>query len=310
MNRISTGQTYSSALLGVMNAQSRQAEAGRQYASGYKAADLKGYASAGSTLVATQTVKARTDALLTNNATLDDRLAAQDDALNGVEQAATGARKAIADAVANGDGAQLLQKLDGWIGQATQSLNAQFAGQPLFAGGTTDQNPVSATSTADLVAPGASAAAFHDGSLTRTDRIDEATTLTTSQRASDVGRPFYDIMADIAAYNADPATGPFTTKLTDAQIAFLTSKLKPMDDASATARQAVAKNGANQSRLDTVTTQLSARSDAAATLLDKVTGADPAEAASRLQLAGVALQASAQVFTQLTSSSLLDVLQR
>lgn len=310
MNRIATGQQYASALLGVLTAQTRQAEAGRQVASGYLAPDLKGYASAGSTLQATQSVAARTDALLANNAVLADRLEAQDLALNGLEQAVAGGRKAVMDAVANGDGAQLVQKLGGWLGQATQSLNASFAGQRLFAGGTTDEPPVAASAMADLVPPGAAAAAFRDGALQRGDRIDEDTTVATSQRASDAGRPFYDVLAAIAAYDADPLTGPLGTKLTDAQAAFLTAQLAPLDAAAGTARQAVAKNGAVQAQLDAVTGQLTARKSAAEGLIDKVTAVDPAEAASRLQLAGVALQAGAAVFAQLSSSSLLDVLRR
>lgn len=310
MNRIATGQQFNSALMGVLTAQTRQAEAGRQLASGYLAPDLKGYASAGSTLQAAQSVKARTDTLLFNNQVLSDRLAAQDAALNGLEQSVTGGRKAVADAVASGDGAQLIQKLGGWLAQGTQSLNASFAGQRLFGGGTTDQPPVSAQAMSDLVPAGASAAAFHDGTLQRSERLDEDTTAVTSQRASDAGRPFYDALAAIAAYDADPLTGPFGTKLTETQIDFLKSQLAPVDAAAGVARQAVANNGALQSRLDVTVDLLNGRKTAAEGLIDKVTAADPAETATRLKLAGVALQASAQVFGQLASSSLLDVLRR
>ena len=307
MNRIATGQVYNSALLGVLTAQSRQAEAGRQVASGYKAVDLKGYASEGAALTAAQTVKARTDTLLANNKVLADRLAAQDDALTGVEQAVGGARKAVADAVASGDGAQLMQKLDSWLGQTTQSLNARFGEDSLFAGGTTDREPVDVTAMADLTAPGAAATRFHDGDFRRTDRLDEGQTAQTGFTASEVGSEFVGIMADIAAYNAPP-TGPFGTKLTTAQIDFLQSKLAPLDSATANVRAFTARNGAMQARLDTVTARQSDRADAAAALIDSKASVDPAEAASRLQLAGVALQASAQVFATLSGSSLLDVL--
>lgn len=309
MNRIATGQVYNSALLGVLTAQGRQAEAGRQVSSGYKANDLKGYAPEGAAMTAAQTVKARTDALLANNKVLADRLAAQDDALTGVEQAVGGARKAVADAVAAGDGAQLLQKLNGWLGQTVQSLNARFGEDALFAGGTTDREPVDVTAMADLTAPGAAAARFHDGAFRRTDRLDEEQTAATGFTATEVGAGFMGIMADIAAYD-QPPTGPFGTRLTPTQIDFLQSKLAPLDAAAADVRGFVARNGALQARLDTVTARQSDRADAAAALVDSRASVDPAEAASRLQLAGVALQASAQVFATLSGSSLLDVLRR
>lgn len=309
MNRIATGQTYASALLGVLTAQTRQAEAGRQTASGYKATDLKGYAPDASTLTAAQTVKARTDSLLANNKVLADRLDAQDKALSSVEQAVGGARKAVMDAVANGNGAQLIQKLNDWLGQTTQSLNADYGGQPLFAGGTTDRPAVDVTSMADLVPPGAAATRFHDGDFVRTDRLDEEQTAATGFKASDVAGGFVGILADIAAYN-QPPTGPFGTVLTQPQIDFLQTKLAPLDAAAATARGFVAQNGVIQQRLDTITTAQTARADQASALVDQIASVDPAEAASRLQLAGVALQASAQVFATLSSSSLLDVLRR
>lgn len=309
MNRIATGQVYTSALLGVLTAQTRQAEAGRQVASGVVAPDLKGYAGQGTTLVATQSVLSRTDTLLANNKVLVDRLAAQDGALNGVEQAVTGARKAVADAVASGDGQALLQKLQGWLGQTVQSLNADFAGQPLFAGGTTDQPPVDAHQLADLIAPNSVADRLHDGSLVRSDRIDEFVTLPTSFRASDVGKPFLDALATITAYD-QPPTGPFGTKLTEAQIDFLKAQLASLDAVAAGVRGFVGQNGVNQARVDTTVDLLTGRASAAAGLIDSVTAVDPFEAASRLQLAGVALQASAQVFSSLSSSSLLDVLRR
>ena len=309
MNRIATGQVYAASLLGILNAQSRQAVAGRQLSSGLVATDLKGFADKGATLAAAQTVKSRTDQLVANNISLADRLAAQDQALGGVEQAVTGARAAVASAVANGGGAVLMQQLNGWLGQAAQAMNAQYAGQPLFAGGTVDGDPVTARTTADLLAPATPSDSFRDGDLKRVDRIDEGVTVDTSFRARDIGGPFLQVLADIAAYD-QPPTGPFGAKLTDAQAAFLQTKLAPLDAVAAGVRSLAAANGVNQARVDATQAQLAGRADAAGALISHDVDADPAEATTRLQLAGVALQASAQVFTTLSGSSLLNVLQR
>ena len=59
---------------------------------------------------------------------------------------------------------------------------------------------------------------------------------------------------------------------------------------------------------ESATDVLNARKSAVDGLIASREKVDPAEAASRLQLAGVTLQASAQVFATLSGSSLLDAL--
>lgn len=307
MTRISTGQVYSSALLGVMQAQQRQAEAGRQVASGLKADDLKGYADQGATLPAAQTVSARTQALLDANSVLGERLTAQADALTNLSAASQGAARVVQNVIATGNGDSLVQSLQAWFGQASQALNTDFAGQPLFAGGTTDQPPVDTSDIRSLAAPATAAQHFHDGDLQRSDRIDESTVVPTSLKASEVGRPLFDALKAIMDYD-QPPTGPLTGKLTDTQLQFLTAQLAPLGAATDTVRGAQVRTGVLQAQVDSATDVLNARKSAVDGLIASREKVDPAEAASRLQLAGVTLQASAQVFATLSGSSLLDAL--
>ena len=308
MTRVSTEQIYQSALLGVFQAQDRQAIAGRQLATGYKANDLKGFADQGATLPAAKSVSARTQALLDNNAVLTERLLAQDQALGNVASAAAGAGKSVTEAIAVGDGTTLMHELQGWFSQASQGLNADYAGSHLFAGGTTDQLPVDTTDLAALQAPATTAQHLHDGLLSRTDRIDESTAVKTSFTATEVGKPLMDALKAIVDYD-QPPTGPLTGKLTDAQIDFLKSQLAPLTAAGNTVRGFQTHNGVLQAQVETTTDLLNGRKSAVDGLIAKRTEADPAETATRLQLAGVALQASAQVFASLSGSSLLRVLQ-
>ena len=307
MTRISTGQLYSSAILGVMQAQQAQAKAAAQVSTGLKGQDLKTYADQGSALQASQTVSARSQALLDNNSVLSERLGVQSDSLGDLAAAAQGAQSAVGDVVATGDGSTLMTALQGWFSQASQSLNADYAGQPLFAGGTTDQP---AFDTTDLTAmAGASAAShFHDGDLVRTDRIDETTTVATGLKASDVGGPLMSVFKAIVDYN-QPPTGPLTGKLTDTQIGFLKDQLSTLTSAGDTVRAAQTRTGVLQAQVTTATDVLNGRKSAADALVSDRTQVDPAEAASRLQLAGVALQASAQVFSTLSGSAVLAALQ-
>ena len=307
MTRISTAEIFSSALLGVQNAQQSQAEAGRQVSTGVKASDLKGYADQGAALQASYTVSARTQSLLDDNAVLTERLSAQNDALTNLSAAAQGASAALGSVVAVGDGSTLMQSLQGWFSQASQALNADYAGQPLFAGGTTAQAPLDTSQLTDLT--GTSAAAhLHDGDLVRSDRIDEGTVVQTGLKATDVGGPLVAAFKAIVDYD-QPPTGPLTGKLTDTQIAFLKSQLAVFSDAGAPVLAAQTKTGVVQAQVQNATDVLTSRKTALDGLIAGRTQVDPAEAASRLQLAGAALQASAKVFATLSADPLLSALQ-
>ena len=307
MNRISTSQVYSSALLGVMQAQQRQADAARQVTTGFKADDLKGYADQGATLPAAKTVSARTQALLDANSVLSERLTAQAGALTNLSAAAQGASRAVQTVIAAGDGTTLVQSLQGWFSQASQALNADYAGQLLFAGGATDQPAVDSSDINSLTAPATAAEHFHDGDLVRTDRIDESTVVQTSLKASDIGAPLFKALKTIMDYN-QPPTGPLTGKLSNTQVQFLTAQISVINAATDTVRAAEVRTGGLQAQVDATTDALTGRKNAVDALISSREQVDPAEATTRLQLARVTLEASAQVFTALSGSSLLDAL--
>ncbi len=308
MTRIATSQIFSSALLGVMQAQQAQALASKQVSTGLKGDDLKTYADQGSTLQASQTVSARTQALLDNNSVLSERLSSQADALTNLSAASQGVSSAVGDVIATGDGSTLIASLQGWFSQASEALNADYAGQPLFAGGTTDQSPLDTSDVTALAGAAPASSHFHDGDLVRSDRIDDSTVVSTSVTASDVGGPLVSALKAIMDYN-QPPTGPMTGKLTDTQISFLKSQLPVLDAATSTVRAAQTRTGVVQAQVDTATDVLNGRKSAVDALISNRTAVDPADAASRLQLAGVTLQASAQVFAGISGSALLTALQ-
>ncbi len=304
MTRIATTQTYASAILGIQTAQQRVAEAGAQVSSGKLADDLAGYASSARTLTAAQAVKSRIDTYIGTGARLSDKLKAQDTALNAVADSATGARKSILDALASGDGTTLLQSLQDWFGQATSALNTDYQGSYLFSGGKGDTAPVDTTQITDLPTGGA-ASHFKNGTQQSTDRLDDDVVVKTGFTASDVGGDLFNVLQGIVAQNT--AT-PFSGKLTQAQQDYLNTQLQPLADAAAGVETKVAFNGSAQSRLDTTVKVLTDRQTAALGAIGGLTDADPAQAATNLQLAQTALQASAQVWQALTTSSLLNVL--
>ena len=68
------------------------------------------------------------------------------------------------------------------------------------------------------------------------------------------------------------------------------------------------RNGVTQKRFESATTDLSNQADTLTIMVGGVTDVDMAEAVTRLQAAQLAVQASAQVFSSLQQSSLLNVL--
>ena len=304
MTRIATSQTYQTSLSALLDAQNRVSTAGNQLNTGKTADDLKGYAASASTITAGQAVKARIDTYLDTGARLSDRLAAQDTALNAVADSATGARKAIMDALAAGDGSALMERLQGWFAQGADALNTDYQGSFLFSGGNGDTAPVD-TSQMSALPTGGVASHFTNGTFKATDRLDDTVTVQTGYTASDVGTDFFNVLSDIVTQNG---LTPFTGTLNQAQQDFLTSKLQPLADAAAGVETKVASNGVNQNRVDTLKTVLTDRQTAAVGMLGGLTDADPLQATTNLQLAQVALQASAQVFQSLSTTSLLNVL--
>jgi flagellar hook-associated protein 3 FlgL len=312
MDRISTSTSYSSALLNIMSAQSRQATAQQQYATGKLADDLKGYASQADQITAAQSLQTRNDTYVGNNTALADRLSVQDQTLSQVATVTQNARQAVAEALATGDATALATSLQGQLNQAVAALNTQYNGKYLFAGGETSQTPVTSGATlAALAAPGGVTASFQNGSTPQQDRIDDQTRITTGFTASSVGSGLFSALSQVQSYlqTAQAANGGVPiTKLSTADTTALTAILKNFDSAYSAVNDQVAQNGLLQNQVDAAQTSLKARQTALTNTLGDLTNVDQAAAATKLTLAQTALQASAQVFSSLNSTSLLNVL--
>lgn len=306
MDRISTASSYQSALLGIMNAQAKQADAQARVSTGYVGSDLKAYAGQADTLTAVKTVNAKLDAYSSSADRAADRLSTQDLALTSLSDAAAGVKQGVLDAVANADGSTLMATLQGMYSQAAGALNTTVNGDYLFAGGQTSTPPVASDQLSDL-ATGAVASKFANDQYKSTARLDDGVTLTTGVLASDVGTPLVGALQQIAQFNAGP-DGPFASPLTTAQTDFLTSVLPSLKTVATGAVAQVAANGVAQQRVANAQTQLADRKTASDQIVGKIADADPARAAIDLQLASTALQASAQVFSVLKDTSLLNVL--
>lgn len=307
--RISTSDTWASALNNLQKAQQRQSDANTEVSTQKVATDLMGFGRGSQTLASYQSALTRTKGYIDINATVADRLTSQDSALGTTADSASAAKDSIMSALANGDGTSLMIALQGNFSSALDGLNFQHDGQYLFGGGNDASSPVSVTSLSALGALGTTVTgAFTNGTIKKSSQIDANTTIQTGMLASDLGTSLMQTFQDIVNYNNDPATGPFGSTLTQTQKDFLTAKSKEFTDEYNKLLQQQAINGTMQKRVDNTTASLNGQVSSLSNLIGNKTDADMASAYTKLQQAQVAVQASAQVLTNLNQYSLLNFL--
>ena len=326
MDRISTFNTYSAVVNSLMNNEIQQSQLAQQVSSGFVATDLKGFGANAEALTAAQTVKTKVDTYVQNSTALSDKLDAQNLALTQVANAGSGARAAIANALATGSGQELMSSLQSYFGQAAAGLNTQYNGEYLFAGGRTSTAPVPTQQMSDLVSTPAVPPAtawtpatwspnpattynnvFQNDQSAATTQLDESTTIKTGILASDAGGSLFNAFAQIEDFqqsSGDPISGQLDT----AQTTFLTSMLQTFDSANQDLTGTTATNGMNQSQVaQSVTTQQD-RQSSLQSMIGGITGVDMAGVSSQLSQVQTAIQASAKIFSSLQTYSLLNFL--
>lgn len=306
MTRVSTSSNFGVMTSNLMLAQVRQNEIGEQVSSQKIASDLKGYAKNAEMLTAMKSAQAKIDGFLDQTKLVSNRLEMQDTGIGQVSDAAGDAREAIANALAAGNATTLMEQLQNAFGDAVRGLNTKSNGYYVFSGAKTDTPTTTATSMADLTSAPSTASLFQNDQYITSNRIDESTTVKTGVLGDALGTGLFDAFKQIQAYV--DANGPFTGNLTEAQTTFLKGALPSFDTAQKDLTTAQGKNGLNQSRFEDAQTALQNQSDSLTVMIGGVVDVDMAEAVTRLQAAQLAVQASAQVFSTLQSSSLLNVL--
>ena len=101
---------------------------------------------------------------------------------------------------------------------------------------------------------------------------------------------------------------PLTGRLNESQKAFLSAQLTRLEQASEGVVDKIAKTGSLAKQVESITTGHEAQRGALEELIAGRTDADLAEAITDLELSQVAIQASAQVISQLRQVSLLNYL--
>ena len=305
MNRVATFGNYQSALLQLMAAQSRGEEAQNKVNTKKNATDLVGFGRGSETISAMKSSQTRIQGFIDTAKTVADRLTTQDLAMDRVADAATAARLAIANAIAAGRLDGLMSELESQFQVAQDGLNTKHQGKYVFSGGAVDQRSVDVADLTALTALPATTDAFKNDQLRQSSWLDETVTMDTGFLASDIGQALFDVFRDVQVFHQGT---PLTGQMTDAQRTFLTAQMTRFESAAKGVIDIQAQNGAKQNRVDQLIESQETRKISIDTILSGKTDANMAEAVTELEMAQIAIQASAQVISQLRQVSLLNYL--
>jgi flagellar hook-associated protein 3 FlgL len=307
MTRVATFGNYQSALLDLMKAQTRAAEAQERVSTHKNATDLTGFGRQSETLTALKGAQSRIQGFIDTGEAVSSRLTTQDLALNRIGDGIAGLREAVGSVLATDSGGALMQELEGHFQTIRGGLNMRHQGGYLFSGAKVNTTPMTAESLADLAAAPSVASVFANDTLKTVSRVAEGTTLETGFLADEVGTEVMSILRDIQTYHAS-AAGPLTGKMTEAQKAFLQTQLGRLEQAANGVIDKTARTGSMANQVEDVTKAHEAQLTSLDALVADRTDADMAQAVTDLQLSQVAIQASAQVISQLRQVSLLNYL--
>ncbi|WP_313003215.1 flagellin [Brevundimonas sp.] len=311
MTRVSTFGNYQSALLHLMSAQSRGEEAQNKVNTKKNATDLVGFGRTSETVSALKSSQTRIQGFIDTSKTVADRLASQDLGLDRVADAATAGRLAIANAIAAGRMDGLMAAMETEFKMAQDGLNMKHQGKFVFSGGAVDQQAVvmpavpAGTDLEKLAALPAAGDVFRNDPLKQKSWLDENVTMDTGFLANEVGQELFDVFRDLQLlHQATPLEG----QMTDAQKTALTTLMTRFENAAKGVVDVQSRNGAMQARVETLLESQEGRKISIDTILSGKTDANMAQAVTELEMSQIAIQASAQVISQLRQVSLLNYL--
>ena len=307
MTRVATFGNYQTALLNLMSAQSRAAEAQARVSTQKNATDLTGFGRQSETLTALRGSQSRIQGFMDTAEAVSARLTTQDIALTQIGDGVEALRTAIGNALSSDSSTSLMLEMEGQFQTIRGGLNMRHQGGYLFAGAQVNTPPMDISNLSQLGAAPSVASVFHNDTLKTASRVAEGTTLETGFLANEIGTDVMGILRDIQQFN-DGANGPLTGKLTETQKIFLTTQLSKLEAASKGVIDKTATTGSLANQVESIGKGHKAQMESLDELVSNRTDADMAKAVTDLELSQIAIQASAQVISQLRQVSLLNFL--
>lgn len=307
MTRVATFGNYQSALLDLMKAQTRAADAQERVSTQKTATDLTGFGRQSETLTALKGAQSRIHGFIDTSKAVIARLTTQNLAMTQIGDGIAGLRAAVGSVLATDSAGALMLELEGHFQGIRSGLTMRHHGGYLFSGASTSTVPVTVANLTELAAAPDVASVFANDTLKTASRVAEGTTLETGFLADELGGEVMEILRDIHIYHTG-ANGPLSGKVTQAQRDFLITQLGRLEQAATGVIDKTASTGSMANQVESVTQGHQAQLNSLDELVSNRTDADMAVAITDLQLSQVAIQASAQVISQLRQVSLLNYL--
>lgn len=277
----------------------------RQTASGYKAADLKGYGNESGRIISARTAIAQSSARVDAANRLLTRFDIQETAFNKLSSAAKDLKQNIFTALSTNDGSFLASQLQSAFEMSTDALNQSYEGAPLFAGERRDVQPVNARTLDEAAANLSVGTLFNEGVRDQTADVGIGATITVAPRASTIGAGLYGVFSDLNAITRNNGLG---TPLTTTQRDQLTQIAGRLDTALTAVLTAQGRSGNAQAQLEKGIERLETRSNLLSKHLGSMADANLAEVSMRLSAVQTQYEATARVFSQIKDLSLVNFL--
>jgi flagellar hook-associated protein 3 FlgL len=240
---------------------------------------------------------ARQDAQATVSKRVGTTLSLYQANLEGIDDAMSGLRTSLMNAVGTGDSAGLQEAIQTAFSQFRTSLNASEGGTPLFGGSQTDQTPFSVDTLAQAATtPGASA--FHNDTVRANARVADGVDVSYGIGASEIGANLYE------AFRTLGQGGDIGAKLTDTQVDAIKQAVAQLNTGLGDLRAVNAENGRKQNQVDTLATRGEQRSLVLQGVIQDNEDADLGQVAIDLAQQKTVLEASYSVFAQLSGLNL------
>jgi flagellar hook-associated protein 3 FlgL len=310
IDRVATSAQSAFFLNTIQNAGAALDKTQEQIASGKNSDTYAGFGDKTQVLTATIAARARNTAYTNAAKFAVTQTDLQDTQLTSLSSLAASLKKAVSDAVANGDGSTLMTQAQSIFDQASAILNSKDAnGDYIYSGGKTDVAPVTVGSLTALHALPAVSGAFANGNLTKSVQVADGVSVSYGITASSVGTGLMQALKDIADFDAG-ASGNFNaaTTLSSAQNTFLTNAISQATTVSTNLNAATASNGYVSNRLTDAQTQQTSMDTLYKGFVSDIQDTNMAKAATQLSLNQTQLQAALQVTAGLHQLSLLNYL--
>ena len=319
MTRVSTYQQSQSLLLDMLNSQTKAAKANTQVNTGHVAEFYKDIYQDTSSLAGSKSLLAKLEQHKENDALVFSQLAAYDQALGGMESAATDLKEAVMGAINASTSLGFDAAVEGAFDTILGFMNSQNTEGYLFAGSKRDVAPINITEMSDLLtALEPPTDIYSNDNLKRSVRIDENRVLETGVLADEASLEVMTAIQRIALWQNGtlPTTapiptgpaGPLSTPLSISDQEFLINEISNLENLVRDLGEARGHNGLNQKVVEKTMTSIDVQITQTKIFISDIEDVDAAEAIVNLNQANFALDASMNVLSQLNRTSLLNYL--